>query len=148
MGACAFSHLVLRGSKPWNSLYPEELITLGDHLRKKRLDRNKSQPQVAYELKVDVESILAWEHNKNTPTPKYASRVIKFIGYFPFDCSNESLKRLVLYARMVAGHSLKQMASEVGLDSSTISGICSDKSRNSMNNLVKIKNYINSYLNI
>jgi len=40
-------HFVLKAQKPNRKPYPKELKTYGDHLRKKRLDLNLSQPQVA-----------------------------------------------------------------------------------------------------
>jgi DNA-binding XRE family transcriptional regulator len=98
-----------------------QLCTLGDHLRKTRLDRNLSQPKVAKILNVSDETILSWEKNKTKPSPKDASKIIQFLGYFPFKWEHECLFTNVNYARMIAGHTLKEMANEIGCDPTTLS---------------------------
>jgi len=60
-------NIVLKAVKPEKKPYPKELTTYGDHLRKKRLDLNLSQPQVAKIINVTADSITNWELNRNEP---------------------------------------------------------------------------------
>jgi DNA-binding transcriptional regulator YiaG len=69
----------LRGKRPINPAYPVELNTLGDHLRKVRLDRGLSQPDVARVLKVSTDMVTCWELNRNQPTAKFAKAIIDFL---------------------------------------------------------------------
>lgn len=120
--------------------------TLGNHLRKVRIQRKLSQPQVAKIINVSDETILSWEKNNTEPTPKDASQIIKFLGYFPFEWEHEPLQIKVKFARMVAGHTLKQMGKEIQTDSSTLYKILIDKSIPKNETLQKIQKYINQYL--
>lgn len=147
MGLCApvvtFS---LKGSKPAPRGLPDQLLTLGDHLRKVRIERKLSQPQVARILGVDTETIFYWEKNRNSPTPKWSRKIIEFLGYFPFDWKDQELKTQVNYARMVSGHNLKQMGQEIGIDESTIYKILEGKSQPRPETLKNIYAYIIDYL--
>jgi len=65
--------------------------TLGDYLKKARLERKLSQPKVAKIFGVVTDSVTYWETNHHQPTIKEASRIIKFLGYFPFETENVNL---------------------------------------------------------
>ena len=73
------------------SVYPAELNTLGDHLRKTRLDRGLSQSDVAEILKVAADTITGWELNRHQPSIKLAKAIIAFLGYIPFEVGNHPL---------------------------------------------------------
>ena len=78
----------LKALKPPNPAYPVELRTLGDHLRKARLDRGLTQLEVASKLKVTADSVTGWELNRHNPTAKLAKRILEFIkesGLHGFD---------------------------------------------------------------
>ncbi|MCE9608816.1 MAG: helix-turn-helix domain-containing protein [Chthoniobacter sp.] len=57
--------------------------TLGEHLRAARIDRGKTQREVADLLGVAYQTIVKWEHNLILVGPKYRARVIAFLGYDP-----------------------------------------------------------------
>ena len=75
--------IVLKAIKPERKPYPKELITYGDHLRKKRLDLNLSQPQVAKIINVTTESITNWKLNRNEPNLNHIPKIILFLEYTP-----------------------------------------------------------------
>jgi DNA-binding transcriptional regulator YiaG len=50
-----------------------EFATLGDHLRKTRLDRGLSQSDVASILQVDTDTVTTWEMNRHQPNAKLPS---------------------------------------------------------------------------
>lgn len=121
-------------------------MTLGEHLRKVRIQRKLSQSQVAKIIGVSTNTITFWEKNRNHPTEKFASKIIKFLGYFPFEWEHENLQTQVKYARMVSGHTLKHMGKEIGVDSSTIYKIFNGKSKPQDETLEKIQKYVLSHL--
>ncbi len=62
---------------------PEELNTLGDHLRRRRLVLKLLQRQVAEQIGVEKESIHNWEGNHSKPGVQYMPAIIRFLGYNP-----------------------------------------------------------------
>jgi transcriptional regulator with XRE-family HTH domain len=118
---CPFN-IQLKASKPNRKPYPKELITYGDHLRKKRLDLNLSQPQVAQMLNVTPDSIINWELNRNTPDLSYIPKIISFLGYTP----ETSLNPIKQY-RIEKGLSQKEMARMLKLTQQHCRGLREEK---------------------
>jgi transcriptional regulator with XRE-family HTH domain len=65
--------------------YPASPKTLGEHLRKKRIDLSMSMAQLAKLLGVGMTktAIEKWENNQNHPTPTNRIRIIEFLGFDP-----------------------------------------------------------------
>ncbi|MEO5906284.1 MAG: helix-turn-helix transcriptional regulator [Saprospiraceae bacterium] len=124
--------------------YPTSLNTLGDHLRKVRLDRRLSQPQVAKMLKVTTDSITGWELNRYEPQARLASRVIQFLGYKPFPEEGLSLGKKLFFARLLSGMTQKQVASKIDCDESNLRYIELDKRTPGQMTLAKIQKFIAS----
>ena len=80
---CIFVNLTLKCKRPINPAYPASVNTLGDHLRKVRLDRELSQPQVAKLLKVTTDTVTGWELNRHEPQQRFRQRIFRFFGYKP-----------------------------------------------------------------
>jgi transcriptional regulator with XRE-family HTH domain len=57
------------------------LKTLGDHLRKRRLDLGLLQREVAQKLQVNQMTICNWEINRTSPQLRFIPRIITFLGY-------------------------------------------------------------------
>jgi len=115
-----FCHITLKTQKPLSSAYPRTLKTLGDHLRKKRLDLNLLQKEVAQKIGVCVPSIYSWENNLAMPAIKYVPKLIEFLGYVPFDTSTLSVgEKIVIYRRLL-GLSQKRLAQHLGIDPFTL----------------------------
>ena len=117
---CLVVKTSLKAKKPTNPTYPSELNTLGDHLRKTRLDRGLSQSDVAKIIGVTTDTITGWELNRHEPTAKFAKAIIALLGYFPFEFDNLSLGRQLYYARLVSGMTQKQTAKLIGCDESNL----------------------------
>ena len=81
--ALPFCHLTLKGKKPVDPRYPRELKTIGDNLRKKRLDIKLKQSDVARIIGVSETSIYNWENNRTKPRLKYVQKILKFIEVDP-----------------------------------------------------------------
>ncbi len=80
---CIFVNLTFSAKRPVNPAYPAKLETLGDHLRKVRLDRGLSQPEVARQLVVTTDTVTNWELNRYKPQVRFLERIVRFLGYRP-----------------------------------------------------------------
>jgi len=57
----------LSGKKPKDKAYPKEVKTIGDAIRKRRLDSGLNQKDVAKIIGCDAASVLNWEKGYNNP---------------------------------------------------------------------------------
>jgi DNA invertase Pin-like site-specific DNA recombinase/DNA-binding XRE family transcriptional regulator len=63
--------------------YPVSPVTIGEHLRKKRLDIGLTQDAAGKLLGVTGSTVWNWEHGQN-PESKHYSKITQFLGYTPF----------------------------------------------------------------
>jgi len=117
---CIFVNLTLKCKRPINPAYPHKLETLGDHLRKIRLDRGLSQVEVARQLKVTTETVTGWELNRHEPKTTLVKRIYGFLGYCPCALGSNSIGDRLRQARLCLGHTQKQAASKINCDCSNI----------------------------
>ena len=134
----------LKGIKPSNPAYPTELNTLGDYLRKTRLDRGLSQPEVARLLHVTPDTVTGWELNRHEPPARLAKAIIAFLGFYPLQ--GKSLGKELYYARLITGKTLKQVAEMIGCDESNMRRIELDQRKPLPKTLEKIRDFINKAL--
>lgn len=99
--------------------YPVFPETIGDFLRKKRLDSGLLQKDVATLLKINVASIRNWESNLRLPDLQALPEIINFIGCCPYDVNLPFNKKLVI-RREINGITQKKMARLIGVDPSTL----------------------------
>ncbi len=111
-------NIQLSSKRPNKKPYPKELITYGDHLRKKRLDLNLTQSQVAKIINVTAESITNWELNRTEPNLYQIPKIISFLGYTP-----EMNENPIIKYRIRKGLSQKEFARIIEIDSTTLSRI-------------------------
>ncbi len=76
-----FCHVEINAKKPLPKAYPKGLVTLGDHMRKRRLDLKLTQKEVANVIGVDEMTIVNWELNHTEPLKKHISKIVHFLGY-------------------------------------------------------------------
>ncbi len=70
--------IVLKAPKPLSPEYPKQLKKLGDHIKKRRLDRGLTQRQVASIIGVNKGTIGNWEACATQPTDHCISKIIDF----------------------------------------------------------------------
>jgi transcriptional regulator with XRE-family HTH domain len=114
-----FCSLALKGQKPKSKEYPKGINTLGDHLRKRRLDLGLLQREVAERIGVDETTIYHWERQRNMPEIRFIAPIIKFLGYDPI-LKPESFPEKLRAYRSRMGLSQKNFAIKFGIDPSTI----------------------------
>jgi DNA-binding transcriptional regulator YiaG len=114
-----FCHLRLRAKKPVNKGYPRELKTIGDHIRKRRLDLGLLQKGVALLICVDKTTIMNWERGHREPAIWALPGIIQFLGYVPFELGHTLPEQLMGY-RKIRGLSRKKLARILGVDEGTL----------------------------
>jgi transcriptional regulator with XRE-family HTH domain len=63
---------------------PREPKTLGEHIKKRRIELHLLQSQLAKRLGVDRISVQNWESGIYVPSARVVEKVIEFLGYDPF----------------------------------------------------------------
>jgi len=84
-----FCKIELTAKKLLNPAYPKVLNTLGDHIRKRRLDLKLTQKQAAKIIETNETSLMTWERNKRTPSISFMPKIIEFLGYMPSNYNKE-----------------------------------------------------------
>jgi DNA-binding XRE family transcriptional regulator len=103
---------------------PKELITLGDHIKKKRLENIQTQKDVGKIIGTDNFTIVNWERNstKNIPA-KYYPKIMEFLNYCPLtetkNMPNTFSKKIKLH-RLHQGLNQKQFSQLLKVDSTTV----------------------------
>jgi transcriptional regulator with XRE-family HTH domain len=116
-----FCHFEIRAARRKPASYPKQINTLGDHIRKRRLDLNLLQKQVADQIGVHEMTITGWEGNATIPEVRYMPAIIQFLGYNPLSTASSFPERLAA-ARMALGLSQRKMAAKLGVDPATLMG--------------------------
>jgi hypothetical protein len=92
--ALPFCQHRLISKKPISDAYPKKLNTLGDWIRKTRLDRGLTQERVDHLLGVVESCAPNWELGHTEPEIHYIPRIINFIGYCPYVPTANLVERL------------------------------------------------------
>jgi transcriptional regulator with XRE-family HTH domain len=95
------------------------LKTVGDHIRKRRLDVGLLQKEAADRIGVGENSIANWESHRNEPRLPAWPGVLRFLGYDPRPPANTIGDRLRLH-REGLGLSKEELADRLGLDPGTV----------------------------
>jgi len=89
-------------------------ISVGDHIRKKRLQLGLIQKQAAERLGVNVWTVLNWEKGRTEPPVAAMPAIVKFLDYNPFPPPKTLAERLFV-KRQEMGWSIKEAAKFVGV---------------------------------
>jgi transcriptional regulator with XRE-family HTH domain len=111
--------VALKAPKPKSPKYPKQLKTLGDHIRKRRLDLGLFQKQVAEQIGVSEATIWNWECHESSPQIHVLPQVIRFLGYNPFP-QPESLAEKLVMSRKALEVTQKETAKRLGIDPTTL----------------------------
>ncbi len=120
-GVCTFSYFSLSRRHTFSIAiplqkqplpgYPEHPLTVGEHIRKKRMDLGLLQKEVAEIIGVTESSIWNWEHGVE-PELLYNPKIINFLGYVPFDSPDDTIGRLAWYKK-INGLNLKELGRQM-----------------------------------
>jgi len=120
MVALPFTHLTLRSQKPRNPAYPEHLMTLGDHIRQRRLDLGLHQKDVAVLVNATTSTVTNWEKNRNRPKLYLLPKIFNFLGYDPLQSNATRFGEKIKQYRFQNGLSLRKLAKELDVDPGTL----------------------------
>jgi transcriptional regulator with XRE-family HTH domain len=116
-----FCHSQIKLQKPKPTSYPLKINTLGDYIRKRRLDLNLIQKQAAEQIGVHETTITNWEGNTTSPAIRHFPAILEFLGYNPIPAAHSFPERLAA-ARKRLGLSQRKLAEKLGLDPTTVRG--------------------------
>jgi len=80
------STILLRGKTfklPQQRGFIDIPTTVGEHIRKKKMELGLFQTDVARMFNVSAGCITYWENNRSEPQINYYPLIIEFLGYFP-----------------------------------------------------------------
>ncbi|MBS1683240.1 MAG: helix-turn-helix domain-containing protein [Bacteroidetes bacterium] len=117
--ALPFSELEVVVKRPYGTGYPTDPKTLGDYLRRRRMELRLFQKDVAAIVGVSTDIVTLWENNQSDPTAKFVAKIIQFIGELPPIFPDTFAGRVKAY-RYRHGLTHAQMGKLVGVDGSTI----------------------------
>lgn len=120
------------------------MITLGDHIKKKRLDLGLWQKQVAEQIGVDEVTLYNWEKQRTVPKLPYIPKIIAFLAYIPFPPAS-SLPEKIKNCRRVLGVTQEKMAEMIGIDKTTLARCEARKSQPTEKTLKLIETFFGSF---
>jgi len=108
--ALPFCDVTLSAKKPPEKAYPKTLETIGDHIRKRRLDLGLFQKEVAVTIGVDTCTVTNWERGHSEPELRLIPSIIGFLGYEPTSDLPATLGERIKQYRILKGISQKELA--------------------------------------
>lgn len=115
-----FCHIELSVDRPTPCGYPADPQTVGEHLRKRRMDLELCQKEVAAEIGVGKSSIANWESGRSSPRLTHWPDILAFLGYDPRPLPPTIGQKLRRH-REGLGLSILEAAAMMGVNSSTLS---------------------------
>ena len=96
-----------------------EPITLGDHIRRRRLVLGIGLKEAGRRIGVTEFTVINWESRNKKPLTRHMPAIIRFIGYDPFPQAKAIPERLRM-ERQKRGWTQQQLASHLGVWQRTI----------------------------
>lgn len=118
-----FCELDIESTLPEPKELPKQLISIGDHLRARRILLELAQEDVARLLNVSTDTITGWENNRTEPQIQFMPRIRNFLGYLPMQFDGSTLAGIVKTMRIIKGMSQRKLGKFLNIDPSTIENI-------------------------
>lgn len=112
-----FVQVIVKARKP--SAVPRHPSTLGQHLKKRRIELGLLQKEVADRLGLDQSTVGNWEKDRTYPAVRFLPRLIEYLGYDPLPKPKTIGERL-RFKREAMGLSRKRLAVLLGIDDGTL----------------------------
>jgi transcriptional regulator with XRE-family HTH domain len=116
-----FSTLQKTITKPYGSTYPKNPISIGEHIRKRRMEMRLTQEEVAKLIGVTTDSVTNWENNRSTPRLNLLPRVTKYLDIIPINLNPDTIGGMIKDYRLRKGLSQKDLGLLLRVNSSSIS---------------------------
>jgi transcriptional regulator with XRE-family HTH domain len=105
--------ITLKALKPKETDFEPQ--TLGEHVRKRRLELRLTQKLTAGLLGVSPWTVLNWEKSHTEPPIESMPAIIRFLDYDPFP-EPKTIPERLLAKRRAMGWSIKEAARTLGVD--------------------------------
>jgi len=128
----------------YNEGYPMQPKTIGEHLRKKRMELGLYQREAGSKIGVGASSIWNWEHGVE-PELVYIPRIIDFLGYVPFERPIGTVA-LLKYYKLINGLSYERLGKVMGRDPEQLTDWLSGRNRPCKKNVDKIDLFLQKRL--
>jgi transcriptional regulator with XRE-family HTH domain len=99
--------------------YPSQPKTVGEHIKKRRLDLGLKQTEVAARLGMHFTSLQLWERGIGDPGVKPLPEIIRFLGYVPFECE-ATPGGGISFVRRCCGKTQEELAEMISCNPDTI----------------------------
>lgn len=100
--------------------YPANPKTIGEMIRKRRLDLGLRQADAAEIIGCDQMTVVNWEKGHTAlPQMNHMAGVVQFLGFNPLEVGSTLAERLVNF-RTAQGKTQRTFAAEVGIDPCTL----------------------------
>jgi transcriptional regulator with XRE-family HTH domain len=109
-------------AKPYPASYPNNPSSIGEHIRKKRMDLGLLQADIAKQLRVSDETINNWENGHRVPQINFYPRIFLFLGYNPVVLDENTIAGKIFAYRCRFGLSYRSFGKQLGVDASTVRG--------------------------
>ncbi|WP_373417364.1 helix-turn-helix domain-containing protein [Mucilaginibacter phenanthrenivorans] len=106
--------------KPQTKAYNPHPQTLGEHIKKRRIEANILQKDVAAIIGVSEDSVTYWENERSAPQVQHYPNIIRFLGYYPFDHETKSIAGKLKQVRYCLGLSFEACGELFLVHSTTI----------------------------
>ena len=98
---------------------PNELCTIGDHIKARRIQLHLFQSDVAKQIGVHFASVQNWERKLGKPLPRQIPAIIRFLCYVPFK-HDGSIPGKLRWLRTVTGWTQDDWAAAARISPGTI----------------------------
>ena len=113
----SFVRITRKAPKPGS--FPPGSQSVGEHLKRRRLELGLRQQDVAAHLGVCEWTVINWETGIRTPRITYYPAIARFLGFDPSHQSNIAVSTLDVIRRP-RGWSRRKLADRIGVDEKTV----------------------------
>ncbi len=100
--------------------YPVDPQTVGEHLKKRRMDLKMLQADVALKFNITEDCVTNWENNYAQPQIKYNPQIIKFLGYCPITFNETTISGKMKSYRWRNGLTNMDLGKRLGVHGTTV----------------------------
>lgn len=118
--ALPFSRYQGKTQKPHPQGYPADPKTIGEHIRKRRMDLGLTQGEVAKHMGVSEDCLCYWENDRNEPRLYQYPSIISFLGYYPLTHETETFGGKITRYKHEYGMNNEKLANLLGVDEGTV----------------------------
>jgi transcriptional regulator with XRE-family HTH domain len=111
-----FSELQRSVPLPDKRPFPEQLVTIGNHLKNCRLKKGLLIKDVVKALGINRETLRAWEMGLYEPFPKQFPGIVQLLGYYPFDKEVITIGEKIKKCRLLRGLNQEEFAKLINMN--------------------------------